>query len=152
MFDRFETFATTIATINRYVQKIKSMEMKTLGLKGTHVMCLYSLGKHPEGLTATQLCRFCGEDKAAISRTITELTEKDFVHSEASREKRAYRSRISLTEKGKYSMTYINDRVNHALDVVGNGLSDDQRKTFYYALDLISNNLKIYIETEGKDK
>ena len=30
MFDRFETFATTIATINRYVQKIKSMEMKTL--------------------------------------------------------------------------------------------------------------------------
>ena len=77
MFDRFETFATTIATINRYVQKIKSMEMKTLGLKGTHVMCLYSLGKHPEGLTATQLCRLCGEDKAAISRTITELTEKD---------------------------------------------------------------------------
>ena len=141
MFDRFETFATTIATINRYVQKIKSMEMKTLGLKGTHVMCLYSLGKHPEGLTATQLCRLCGEDKAAISRTITELTEKDFVRSEASREKRAYRSRISLTEKGKY-----------ALDVVGNGLSDDQRKTFYYALDLISNNLKIYIETEGKDK
>lgn len=63
MFDRFETFATTIATINRYVQKIKSMEMKTLGLKGTHVMCLYSLGKHPEGLTATQLCRLCGEDK-----------------------------------------------------------------------------------------
>ena len=115
-------------------------------------MCLYSLGKHPEGLTATQLCRLCGEDKAAISRTITELTEKDFVRSEASREKRAYRSRISLTEKGKYSMTYINDRVNHALDVVGNGLSDDQRKTFYYALDLISNNLKIYIETEGKDK
>lgn len=152
MFDRFETFATTIATINRYVQKIKSMEMKTLGLKGTHVMCLYSLGKHSEGLTATQLCRLCGEDKAAISRTITELTEKDFVRSEASREKRAYRSRISLTEKGKYSMTYINDRVNHALDVVGNGLSDDQRKTFYYALDLISNNLKIYIETEGKDK
>ena len=152
MFDRFETFATTIATINRYVQKIKSMEMKTLGLKGTHVMCLYSLGKHPEALTATQLCRLCGEDKAAISRTITELTEKDFVRSEASREKRAYRSRISLTEKGKYSMTYINDRVNHALDVVGNGLSDDQRKTFYYALDLISNNLKIYIETEGKDK
>lgn len=152
MLDRFETFATTIATINRYVQKIKSMEMKTLGLKGTHVMCLYSLGKHPEGLTATQLCRFCGEDKAAISRTITELTEKDFVHSEASREKRAYRAKISLTEKGKSTMGYINDRVNHAVDVVGNGLTDNQRETFYQALSLICDNLKIYIETEGLDK
>lgn len=152
MFDRFETFATTIATINRYVQKIKSMEMKTLGLKGTHVMCLYSLGKYPEGLTATQLCQFCGEDKAAISRTITELTEKDFVRSEASREKRAYRARIFLTEKGKSTMDYINDRVNHAVDVVGNGLTDDQRETFYQALSLICDNLKIYIETEGKDK
>ena len=84
MFDRFETFVTTISTIHRYMQKIKSTEMKTLGLKGTHVMCLYSLGKHPEGLTATQLCRLCGEDKAAISRAITELTDKKFVCSEAS--------------------------------------------------------------------
>ena len=49
-------------------------------------------------------------------------------------------------------MGYINDRVNHAVDVVGNGLTDNQRETFYQALSLICDNLKIYIETEGLDK
>lgn len=87
MFDRFETFTTTITQINRCIQKIKSHEIGSWGLKGTHVMCLYSLGKKPEGLTAAQLSKVCGEDKAAVSRTISELTEKNFVTSDTDTEK-----------------------------------------------------------------
>ena len=49
------------------------MEMTELGLKGTHVMCLFFLHHTPEGLTAAQLCQLCAEDKAAISRTIATL-------------------------------------------------------------------------------
>lgn len=152
MLDRFGTFAITIASINRSIQKIKSLEMKALNLKGTHVMCLYFLGKEPEGLTASQLCRLCGEDKAAISRTLSELSEKDYIHPapspSASSGKRGYRARIFLTEKGKSSIAYINHRVSHVLAIADPGLTDQQREDFYHTLALISDQLKAYIQAE----
>ena len=136
MFDRFETFATTIATINRYVQKIKSMEMKTLGLKGTHVMCLYSLGKHPEGLTATQLCRLCGEDKAAVSRTLAELSERGLVEKPE-----GYRAPVTLTEAGKAAAVRVDSLAQRAVGRGGDGLSDAERENFYRAMGVIGANL-----------
>ena len=52
MDHRFETFSLSILELNRYLQKIKELEMKQFGLKANHTMCLYYLGQHPEGLTA----------------------------------------------------------------------------------------------------
>lgn len=155
MLDRFGTFATTIASIYRSIQKIKSLEMKALDLKGTHVMCLYFLGKEPEGLTASQLCRLCGEDKAAISRTVADLTRKSYVRNmdsvPSSPSKRAYRTRIVLTDKGVSSIAYINERVNHVLDMVGPDLDENQRNDFYRTLTQISDHLKKYIQAEESE-
>ena len=53
MDHRFETFSLSILELNRYLQKIKELEMKQFGLKASHTMCLYYLGQHPEGLTRT---------------------------------------------------------------------------------------------------
>lgn len=145
MQDRFETFATTITAIYRCIQKIKDRDMTALGLKGTHVMCLYILGKQPDGLTAAQLCDLCGEDKAAISRTVSELSEKNYIKLEVQPQKRAYRARIRLTEQGKKAIRYINDRINSALEAVGTGLNEAQRSEFYQALTHIADNLKQYI-------
>ena len=41
MKDRFETFAGSIVELNRYLQKIKDIEMKKFGLRASHTMCLY---------------------------------------------------------------------------------------------------------------
>ena len=79
MLNRFEEFVTGITECHRYIQRIKSMEMTELGLKGNHVMCLYYLARSPEGLTAAQLCALCCEDKAAISRTLAELENKGYL-------------------------------------------------------------------------
>ena len=152
MFDRFETFATTIATINRYVQKIKSMEMKTLGLKGTHVMCLYSLGKHPEGLTATQLCRLCGEDKANMSRTVRYLEGAGYIVCE-SNSRRAYQSALRLSEKGRRTGVYIAGRVDKILVAASAGLREEERSVMYRGLGLILDNLeKICYSYRQKEK
>lgn len=147
--DRFETFATTILMIHRCIQKIKDREMLLYGLKGTHVMCLYSLGKEPEGLTASELCSICGEDKAAISRTVSDLTDKEFVSLNTDGQKRAYRTKVLLTEKGKNVIAYINERIEIALRSVGEGLSDSQRNSFYSSLSLIANNLMKYTKSEA---
>ena len=79
MTHRFETFVLSINRIYRCIQKIKSQEMTELGLKGTHVMCLFQLRQYPQGLTAAELSHFCMEDKAAISRAISRLEELELV-------------------------------------------------------------------------
>lgn len=100
MQDRFERFVVSITELHRYLQKLKELEMGQLDLKAGYTMCLYHLGKHPEGLTATQLTELCKEDKAAISRTLSQLSAKGLVSCELPENKRSYRTLYYLTEEG----------------------------------------------------
>ncbi len=149
MFDRFEKFALTIAQLNRYVQKIKTMEMVELGLKGNHTMCLYYLGKNPDGLTSSELCGLCKEDKAAVSRTITELEALGFVKADDTDGKREYRTKLRLTKKGEGATCILDTKIRNAVDIGGKGLSDEQREAFYSTLDTIAENLENF--TKGKN-
>ena len=138
MIKRFEAFVTGITLCYKYIQKIKSAEMTELGLKGTHVMCIFFLSHNPEGLTAAQLCRLCAEDKAAVSRTVAELQREGYV---APGEKR-YRAALRLTEKGMEIAKRVDELIEQWVTFGGAGLSDSDREAFYRALELISNNLK----------
>lgn len=138
MIKRFEAFVTGITLCYKYIQKIKSAEMTELGLKGTHVMCIFFLSHNPEGLTAAQLCRLCAEDKAAVSRTVAELQREGYV---APGEKR-YRAALRLTEKGMEIAKKVDELIEQWVAFGGAGLSDSDREAFYRALELISNNLK----------
>ena len=73
MIQRFEQFCTSAFSIYRSIQKIERMEMEKFGLKGPHAQCLLTMSRFPEGVTAAQICGFCDKDKAAISRTVSEL-------------------------------------------------------------------------------
>jgi len=148
MENRFEKFAITIAQLNRYVQKIKSMEMTELGLKGNHTMCLYYLGKNSKGITSAELCGLCKEDKAAVSRTLSELDDLELIVRDSSGEKRDYRSKLFLTEKGKEFFKKLCRKIDKALDLGGMGLSDELRKSFYSALEIIADNLRDITENQ----
>jgi len=76
MIDRFENLTAGVTRIYKSIQKIKRHRMDSLGLKGTHVMCLHYLSEYPDGLTAADLCGKCHEDKGGISRILSDL-EKD---------------------------------------------------------------------------
>lgn len=146
MRDRFESFAVSVLELGRQIQKIKELEMGRLGLKASHTMCLYHLGNHPEGLTATQLVERCREDKAAISRSLNQLMERGLVVRETGEGQRAYRCRHYLTHQGEEMVNRIKDRIGAALSNGGNGLTPEQRETFYRALDLIRENLTGYLK------
>ena len=79
MIQRFEEFVSLISNIHKDIQKIKQDRMKQFGLSGNHVMCLFYLAKHEEGLTAANLCQLMSVNKAAVSRTLAELIEKEYV-------------------------------------------------------------------------
>ena len=141
MKQRFETFVTAIAQINRSLQRLKSSEMAEFGLKGTHVMCLYQLRQHEEGLTSAQLVQLCGEDKAAISRCISELMERELVHSPDSTPKR-YRKIIALTDQGRQITAAMDQKIMDAVASAARGYTQEERETFYHVLLQVADNLQ----------
>lgn len=138
MVERFELFVSGITMCYKYIQRIKAVEMTEFGLKGAHAMCLFFLYEEPQGLTATELCRLCNEDKAAISRTLSTLREKGCIRSEGN----AYRAKWLLTEQGRRVTERVRELAGQWVGFGGEGLTDQERETFYKALEHISDNLR----------
>ena len=147
MIQRFDAFVSGITSCYKYIQRIKSMEMTEFGLKGTHVMCLYYLRQNPAGLTASQLCGLCAEDKAAISRTVSELRSQGYITSLS---QKAYRAMLTLTSAGQEIARKFDSLIEGWVTTGGDGLSDEERSDFYKVLSTIADNLRSRIETESK--
>ena len=147
MYARFEQFSSTISSIYRDIQKIERDEMVKYGVKGAYAQYLAALRRHPQGLTATQLCEACDMDKAAVSRIVHEMETRGFVVRESSGDSR-YRARIRLTEEGHRAAEYVRSRAEVAVQEVGRDLSEEDRRVFYTALESIAARLQI-ISKEG---
>ncbi len=145
MIKRFDMFTTSITQIYKSLQRIKNREMTEFNLKGCHTMCIFRLGQHPEGMTLTALSAACEEDKAAMSRTVAELTRDGFVTADTAKK---YRAPITLTERGRLVAQRINEMIAEAVAAGGNGLTPEERHNFYSSLELISENLKNYLKEE----
>lgn len=139
MKERFETFTVLVAKISRNIRKIKLQEMQEYNLKSAHISCLYYL-YISNGLTATELCERCEEDKATISRALDFLEQNGYLTCESKTSKR-YKSPLLLTENGIKVGQKIAERVAHVLEEVSIGLSDEERIEFYRCLTIISDNL-----------
>lgn len=147
MNQRFDAFVTGITLCYKYIQKIKAAEVTDFGLKGAHVMCMFHLNQHPEGLTASQLCSLCAEDKAAVSRTISALREEGYVHAEGPKN---YRSLLTLTEAGRLVAAKIGSVIEEWVSDCGSGMTDGERRDFYFGLNLIANNIRTKMERDLK--
>lgn len=110
MKKRFETFTVLIAKINRNIKKIKNQEMAEYDLRSSHISCLYYL-YISDGLTATELCEKCEEDKATISRSLDYLETYGYLTC-ASKSAKRYKSPLILTEKGNEVAKKIADKVD----------------------------------------
>ena len=146
MIHRFEQLTTGVSQIYKNIQRIKTLEMRSLGLKGTHVMCLYFLSSHPDGLTASDLCALCKENKAGISRILSDLKEQGFIYYTHPEEKKKYRSKAFLTDIGKAQARKVNRLIFRAVLEGGRDITAEERDTFYRVLHLISDNLDYFCE------
>ena len=140
MITRFEHFSASISCISRYIQRIERMEMEKYGLKGPHAQCLLVMGRYPEGITAARLCEVCDKDKAAISRMVAELKEKDMIHRVGPNGQR-YRALLRLNEKGEEAAVHVEERARQAVEAASEGMTEEQRNIMYAALELIAGNL-----------
>ena len=138
MTDRFEQFTTSVFRIYQCIQKIQRQEMANYGLKSAHVACLLTLQQHP-GITASELGKLCEKDKAAISRTVTELEEACMICR--GEDSGTYRAQLYLTDAGVSVAEKVKVQILLAVDQAGSGLTDEDRKIMYVALDRIAGNL-----------
>ncbi len=144
MNERYETFTRLLISIGRGINKIKTEEMASFGLKSSHFPCIYYLYKM-NSLTAKELCEICEEDKANMSRSIRHLEENGYLCCYSKTLKR-YQCQIRLTEKGKAVGKQICEKLDRITDVLGKGLSDEERETLYKAMMIIDGNLSVYAE------
>lgn len=140
-FERFEHFSMVIAEIMRLWHKLTTAEMEKYGLKGPHSVYLIVLGRHPEGLTATQLCELCAKDKADVSRMISIMEKKGLVYR-TNQKSGVYRGTFCLTEEGKTVAKEVRERSGIAVLMAGRDMTDAQRTSMYEALDSITVNLR----------
>ena len=150
MIGRFEKFTFAISELSRYWHKIASDEMAAYGLKGPYAVYLVTMQRHPDGITAARLCELCEKNKADVSRAMADLEDKGMICRKTDGGN-LYRALLVLTDKGKEAATHIKALAEKAVEIGGKGLTDEQRETFYHALEVISSNLK-EVSREGLPK
>lgn len=138
-FERFETFTTQILNIYRDIRKIKAGEMAEFELRGAHISCLYYLYTC-EGLTATDLCEKCKEDKATVSRALDHLEKNGYLIREGDSTKR-YKSPLRLTVQGAEVGRRLGEKIDHVLTEIGTVMSEEERVEFRRCLKLVSDKL-----------
>lgn len=144
MESRYNHFTVLISSIKKIVNDIKDKEMSEFGLKGTHITCLLYLrllSNSNETVTATDICKVSFEDKAAISRAVSELETLGLLVQEGGSAKK-YRANLKLTKKGEDIAAVIEEKVNKYEDAASADLSEDEKKVLYHALESIQKNLK----------
>ena len=140
MKERFETFVTAITQIYRCLQKLKNQEMADFGLRGSHVMCLYQLSCHEDGLTPARLAQLCEEDKAAVSRAVAELKDLGLICTSA--EPKKYRRHLLLTDRGREVTEIMDRKIIDAVLTAAQGYGPEERKIFYGVLLQVAENLR----------
>ena len=139
MTERFEKFTVLINRISRNIRKIKNQEMAEYNLRCSHISCLYYLYTSG-GLTATDLCERCEEDKAAVSRALEYLENNGYLICESKSAKR-YKSLLRLTDKGLDIGKRIADKIAYVLEEISVEMTEEERIQFYHSLTLISKGL-----------
>lgn len=141
MVDRFERFSRGVSELSKYWHKIAADEMEKYGLKGIHSVYLITMDKYPDGLTASDLCKLCGRDKADVSRMMS-IMEKNGLVSKEGVSGGAYKGAFRLTDEGKKAADFVRERACLAVCHAGINVSDEKREIFYEVLDSFSENLK----------
>lgn len=139
--ERFEQFSYSIFEISRFWHQLTSREMEKHNLKGAHTLYMLNLYNYPEGISARELGRMCGRDKADVSRMMGSLEERELVIKEGSYQ-RMYGGVYKLTEQGRRVTEDVRSRVKLVVDIVGRDMPEDARSVFYMALTRITENVR----------
>ena len=143
---RFEKFALLIDGAQKNIQKFKSYIAQELGVKSVHVLWIYELYIHPDGLTSAELAVKSNIDPSLISRELATLKRRGYITKETTPGKRTYNARITLTNDGKALAYKIYENALEVQSRVSAGLTNQELATFYLVLEKLHSNLNEYTD------
>ena len=143
---RFEKFALLIDGAQKCIQKFKSNIAQELGVKSVHVLWIYELYIHPDGLTSAELAVRSNIDPSLISRELATLKRRGYITKETTPGKRTYNARITLTNDGKALAYKIYENALEVQSRVSAGLTNQELATFYLVLERLYSNLNEYTD------
>ena len=137
---RFEKFALLIDGVQKCIQKYKTSIAHDLGVKGVHVLWIYELYIHPDGLTSAELAVKSNIDPSLISRELATLKRRGYITKETTPGKRTYNARITLTDEGRALGKKIYQNGLSVQSRVNTGISRRDLETFYCVLEKLHGN------------
>ena len=139
MINRFEHFTMDIFSITRSWNRLANEEMKKYGLRGAYGLYLVMIAGSEGQITAAKLADLCQRDKADVSRAVAAFQKKGILEPyNGSR----YRVTPKLTPLGRTIAAQIRARATVALDLAGQGITEEMRENMYHCLDLIAANMR----------
>ena len=142
MLNRFARFSRAISEIDRCWHKLAAEEMAKYELNTPHAVYLTTLYNFEDGITAARLGKLCGKNKADVSRMVSILEQKGLVRKETVGGN-LYRARLLLTDEGKQAAEHVQCRAALAVELAGEGMTEQEREIFYRCLEKIAANLQI---------
>lgn len=147
--ERYMIFTASVTGIAYSIQQIKNIALKPYGLKGRNVNCLFHLYRYGGGITLLELAKLCGEDKAAVSRSISDLRKMNYVTA-TSESGKNYRAKIRLTEDGARAAAHLDRCITEAVTSGGISMNEEERENFYRCLKNIDRDLEKYMKKISK--
>lgn len=142
MRKRFTVFSNLFSKLDVHWHKLAVREMSKYELSSSHAVYLHALYEAgQEGITAAELAKACEKNKGDVSRMVAILIRKGLVKRVAVG-RNMYRAKLVLTEKGAAAAEQVQQRAEMAVALVGEGLSNEEKDTFFKALEVITNNLQ----------
>ncbi len=138
---RFEKFALLIDGAQKNIQRFKSYIAQELGVKSVHVLWIYELYIHSDGLTSAELAVKSNIDPSLISRELATLKRRGYITKETTPGKRTYNAPITLTDEGKILAKKIYQISLNTQHQVSTGISSKDLATFYTVLEKLHGNL-----------
>ena len=152
MLERYEEFTAKINLAYKYIMKIKTHEMNNLDLKAAHLNVIYYLGKNTSGLTASELCWLCKEDKAWISKNLNYLKKKKLIEKFNEDKDKTYRSKYYMTNEGMDIYNEIISIISIISHKCAEGCTKEELDIFYKVFGrLITNLSEFYSQIEESE-
>ncbi len=130
---RFEKFTLLIHGIHKCMDKLKTASVSVLGVKSVHILWLYQLSRHKDGLTATEIANLSMIDRSLVSREIEALMSCGYITKVKSR-------RYALTEEGHKLADKITEMVMDVQREADEGISEEELASFYETLEKLNDN------------
>ena len=138
--ERFEEFSSLISSVYGNIQKLKVRYTTQFGLKAVHVLWLYLLRTHPEGMSASELAAAAQSNRSLVSREIDELFDKGIIFTQENGSKRRYGWKLILTDKGRELADIISAIAADIQKTVSRDISEEDLITFYRTLKILANS------------